>query len=162
MKIRRPRGYRFTVGPVDVVETIGDVKKYIRDKIGIPVEDQIIEVYGEVLRDELEVQVYRLRPTTTLYVFRRMQISVKDATSKIITLDVEERDSIDTVKAKIQEKEGIPPDMQQLDLEGWFQLEGQNSLIDYDVQPHTQFRLRTKRKATSAAWPSGAKRKLQE
>ena len=107
--VKTPRGNTINL---DVLpeDSIDKIKDKIQAKEGIPPEEQHLIYDRNELDDDKPLSNYNIRDGTTIDLRKGMRIKVKTLRGNTINLDVLPEDSIDKIKAKIQAKEGIPPE----------------------------------------------------
>ena len=122
---------------VDAKDSIANVKAKVHDKEGVPPEDQRLLYCGRQLEDEYTIDDYQIENNSTLHLVMRLRggmcIFVKTLNGKTITIEVDAEEEVSKIKAKIKDKEGIPPHEQRLIYAGK-QLEDKEKLSSYNIQ----------------------------
>lgn len=137
-------GKTTTVEVGEPSNTVEHLKAQIQDREGIPPEQQRLFFAGKELEDGQTLKECNVKYHSELHLINRvhdmMPIYAKTETGKTVKLNVNPGDTIENVKAKIQDKEGIPSRWQQLYFAGK-QLENSRTLLHYSIKTTVELEL---------------------
>ncbi|KAG6541089.1 hypothetical protein Mapa_017528 [Marchantia paleacea] len=118
-------------------DTIDRARAKFQNKKGISSYEQRLVYGGKQLEDAKTLSDYNIQEESTLDLLWRLRggtmIKVKTLTGKEIEIDIEPTDTIERIKERVEEKEGIPPVQQRLIFAGK-QMNDDKTARDYNIE----------------------------
>jgi ubiquitin C len=157
IQIKPPEEPRFALSKgdtwaidVEPSDTVGSAKVKIQDRFSVEPENQILTYGGKELDDNRTFSDYNIQRDTVITFSLRnplpplmIKIFVKTLSGKTLTIEIEPSETIDALKQKILEKEGIPVDLQILSFEGQL-LTGSQTIAQSNIRFDSNVNLETK------------------
>ncbi|KAL8526042.1 hypothetical protein ACS0TY_015312 [Phlomoides rotata] len=138
--VRKLKGNTTTLN-VESWERVCNIKRKLKENEGVRSDLHLGLIYnGNLLGDEHTLAHYNILQKSTLQLFlsqhtfaKTWDMYVETWSEKIFSIKVKSVDRIDDVKAKIQEKKGIPPHNQLLFFQDKWLEDGSRTLADYQI-----------------------------
>ncbi|KAJ4813699.1 hypothetical protein LUZ62_026265 [Rhynchospora pubera] len=133
------KGLNGTIMTLDVEssDTVDSIKTLVEEKKDVPKWHQRLLYERKVLEDGRSLADYNIQQQSMLYLVCPLRggtmIKVKTLTGKEIEIDIEPTDTVDRIKERVEEKEGIPPVQQRL-IYGGKQMADDKTAKEYNIE----------------------------
>jgi len=140
VKVRTPEG---DLIPLEVTpnDTINDIKDMVKDKAGIPVDEQRPVLDGKPLPDKSTLDDNGIKHGDIIDLLEPMEIFVVDLDGKKHTYSVDPADAISSIKSRVEGDTGIPVAKQRLAFLGMPLEKDSKSLSDCGIKNHDTLKL---------------------
>lgn len=134
VRVRLPNGQNVITVPMKPTQTIQELQEQIQDREGIPVPDQRLAFHSKPLASPRATLAEENVQDGDTIDMEPMRIHVKTPKGKILDFDVQPTDTIDSIKQRVQKRQGIPLDEQRMSFHSNELKDNQATLQDLGIK----------------------------